>query len=149
MARRTRTKVNKILPVLSLLLLCSCEGVLFHEFHSTGKSGWNRFDTLEFVYDKGFVKDTAVLISVDTRTAASYPYKDIIVAIEVLDTTGAVFSKDTLSCPVYYDDGRRTNNNLHGVVRLYFHPFEPSYFVCLERTVSIKPYSFASSAESQ
>lgn len=123
MARRTRTKVNKILPVLSLLLLCSCEGVLFHEFRPAGKSGWNRFDTLEFVYDKSLVKDTAVLISVDTRTAASYPYKDIIVAIEVLDTTGAVFSKDTLSCPVYYDDGRRRG---HTAGILYQQSGEPA-----------------------
>ena len=109
--------------MLSLLLLCSCEGVLFHEFRPAGKSGWNRFDTLEFVYDKSLVKDTAVLISIDTRTATSYPYKDIVIAIEALDTAGTLFFRDTLSCPVYYDNGRRKG---HTAGILYQQSGEPA-----------------------
>ena len=107
MKRRVSLKVNKILLVFSLLFYCSCEGLLFHDFCTIGTDGWGRGDTLEFVYEKGFVKDTSVLFSVDTRTVASYPYKDIVVFVEALDSMGMSFYQDTAVCAVYDTDGHR------------------------------------------
>ena len=107
MERKISQRVNKIVFLLFSLLCCSCEGVLFHDFCSIGTDGWNRNDTLIYIYEKDFVKDSALLLYVDTRTTAAYPYKDILLSVEALDTVGAVFYKDTLTCAVYDDNGRR------------------------------------------
>lgn len=110
MGRKISLRANKIFLLVLLCLYCSCDGVLFHDFRTVAVDGWGRCDTLEYVYEKGFVKDTAVLLSVDVRTVASYPYKDIVVAVEALDTAGGVFCKDTFVCAVYDDNGRRVGH---------------------------------------
>lgn len=122
MERKISQKVNKIVLLVFSLLCCSCEGVLFHDFCSVGTSGWNRNDTLEYIYEKDFVKDSALLLYVDTRTTAGYPYKEILLSVEALDTLGVVFYKDTLTCAVYDDKGRRAGRTA-GI--LYQQSIEP------------------------
>lgn len=112
MVKKISLKVNKFFLLTALLLCCSCDGVLFYDFCTVDTDGWHRNDVLEYVYEKDFVKDTTVHFSVDTRTVASYPYKDIVVSVEALDTMGTVFYKDTLTCAVYDDNGRRVGHTV-------------------------------------
>ena len=77
---------------------------------------------MEYIYEKDFVKDSALLLYVDTRTTAGYPYKEILLSVEALDTLGVVFYKDTLTCAVYDDKGRRAGRTA-GI--LYQQSIEP------------------------
>ena len=110
MERKTKPKANKALLLLSLLLCCSCGGLIFHSFLPVASDGWNRSDTLAFVVEKGFAEDSVAMVSLETRTKAVYPYRDIVVALELADTAGVVFGKDTLVCAVYDGTGMRTGS---------------------------------------
>ncbi len=133
MVRKISQRVNKIVLLVFSLLCCSCEGVLFHDFCSTSTDGWSKSDTLEYVYEKDFVKDSALLLYVDTRTIAGYPYKDILLSVEALDSIGTVFYKDTLICAVYDDAGRRIGKTA-GV--MYQQSIEPiNVFFPYQKTV--------------
>lgn len=115
MERKTRLKANKALLLLSFLLYCSCDGLIFHSFLPVASDGWNRSDTLAFVVEKGFAEDSVAMLSLETRTKAMFPYRDIVVALELADTAGAVFHKDTLVCAVYDGTGRRAGSTV-GVI---------------------------------
>ena len=64
-------------------LLCGCGEVLFHEFRSIGSRGWEKAESLCFIYDGGSLAGECAgyLLSVEARTDASYSYKDLVVRI--------------------------------------------------------------------
>lgn len=141
MEGRARLKASKAFLLLSCLLCLSCEGVIFHDFCPVGSEGWNRNDTLEFVFEKSIAEDTQAMLSLETRTKAIYPYKDIVVALEVVDTAGAVFRKDTLSCAVYDDTGRRTGSTAGIIYQQSCEPVEVSlpYYKSVLRITHLMP----------
>ena len=141
MERRTSLKASKALLLLPLMFCLSCEGVMFHDFRPAGSEGWSRDDTLEFAFEKVLAGDTLVLVSLETRTKNIYPYKDIVVALEAADTAGTVFCRDTLSCAVYDDAGRRAGSTAGVIYQQSGEPVEVAlpYYKSFLRIMHLMP----------
>lgn len=92
--------------LLSLLLLCSCDGTLFHSFSSVGGE-WYRNSAVEFVYAGQFSSSVVCGMQVEARTDASYRYKNLVVRVDYLTMRDSLLACDTLPVFIYGDDGYR------------------------------------------
>lgn len=109
-AQGSLRKAHSILLALLLPVLVSCGQVVFHDFVSLESAVWSSTDTLDYLYDGALDrKSTAGYeLSVELRTDASYPYKELTVRVESFCMrSGDIISADTLVCPVYDGEGRR------------------------------------------
>ena len=92
--------------LLSLLLLCSCDGTLFHSFSSVGGE-WHRYSAVEFVYAGQLSSSVVCGMQVEARTDASYRYKNLVVRVDYLTMSDSLLVCDTLPVFIYGDDGHR------------------------------------------
>ena len=106
--RKARTILQRASSFLLLLLvLCSCDGTLFHSFRSVD-GGWQRGNQLEYIYDGGYMDSSACGFYVEARTTANYLYKNLVVRAEFLNMRDSLLSVDTIPLVIYNDNGRRT-----------------------------------------
>lgn len=110
-SRRVLLRVSNLLLYAAVAVLAlSCGGKVYHEFAAIGGEGWARNDTLSFVYDGAFDKESlkGCNLAVEARVDASYTYKELAVRVETLDILDdTIVRTDTLRCTVYSDDGQR------------------------------------------
>ena len=97
-----RTSSNLLL----LLLLCACDGTLFHSFCPLDGE-WRRDSVAEFAYISYYSPDAVHGLRVEARTDASYRYKNLVIRAEYLNMNDSLLACDTLPITVYGDDGRR------------------------------------------
>lgn len=108
--QRKLLKGSRPFVLFMLLLLTACGGRVYHEYRPISNCEWSCNDTLLFEYGGYFAGNEAagVLLTVEARTDASYPYKNLAVRAECIDASnGESVSVDTLCCVVYGDNGRR------------------------------------------
>ena len=104
-ARTTLIGASSIL--LSFLLLCACDGTLFHSFHSVNE-GWQRHNELEYIYDGRHLGSGKCGMYLEARTMAKYRYKNLVVRAEYMNTRDSLLVVDTIPLAVYDDSGRRS-----------------------------------------
>lgn len=109
--RRTGMGLPKGCSCLALiiaLLLSACSGTtLFHKFTPVENGQWLKNDTLAFQY-RNTGNGIECSINADVRLFASYPYKDLLIHVQVATVSNEIpLLSDTLVCSVYDDGGRR------------------------------------------
>ena len=92
--------------LLSFLLLCACDGTLFHSFHSVNE-GWQRNCGLEYMYDGKHLGSGKCGMYLEARTMAKYRYKNLVVRAEYMNMRDSLLAVDTIPLAVYDDTGRR------------------------------------------
>lgn len=94
--------------LLSVVLLASCDGTVFHRFEQVDSVGWASDDTLSFVYDGSSILSygSEMEYVLQVRYGAGYRYKNLLMRVESWKDT-VLISVDTLCCKIYDDNGRR------------------------------------------
>ena len=106
-ARKTRTILRRASSALLLLLmLCACDGTLFHTFFSIGGE-WISGSAVEFVCGGEMSPYTVCGLQVEARTDASYRYKNLVVQADYFNSCDSLLACDTITIVIYDDDGRR------------------------------------------
>lgn len=105
-ARKARAILLRASSALIVLMLCSCDGTLFHSYRQVDE-GWLRDSALLFTYvgDGSAVSVGGMFL--ETRTDASYRYKNLAVRAEYLNAGDSLLAADTVHVKVYGDDGQR------------------------------------------
>jgi gliding motility-associated lipoprotein GldH len=103
---RTSSKLLSFL--LSLTLLLSCDGRLFHSFRSIDGCAWDSKDTLEYHYEGSpLVSGTdGMELCFEARCSSAYRYEHLVVCAVTSDMNDSILSCDTLSVRVYDSTGR-------------------------------------------
>lgn len=101
-------RVSRLL-LLAPVLLASCGGTVFHEFRRIEDSVWGRKDTLQFLYDGSFDRETAgYSLAVEARVDASYSYRNLVARVECISgKDSSLLAVDTLCCELFGADGHR------------------------------------------
>ena len=108
--RRTMLRrASNFSVVLGVLVLVSCGRTRFHELRSVESCGWSRNDTLSFLFDRTHEPSAGEYnLSLEVRTGASYPFKNLVARVEILSAAGdSLIVADTLCCVLYDDKGNR------------------------------------------
>ena len=103
-AKKARKILQKASNLLLLLVLCSCDGTIFHKFHSLD-DGWQREDTLVYMYDNGYANAGLCGAYVEVRTTAGYRYKNLLVRTECLALQDSSSIVDTVPLVIYDSNG--------------------------------------------
>lgn len=96
-----------------LLSLAGCnERVVFHSFRHIPGQGWNNRDTL--VFDIDTVRtDATYNFELELRSTHTYPYTDIMMAVERDFSPPGVVSRDTVTCRLTHPDIQRTGKGIY------------------------------------
>lgn len=100
----------KYLLLLTVLVLASCDGTVYHSFKQVSNKAWSPSDTLSFVYEgvDGRGDGNALKICAQIRHNAGYRYKNLLLRVETMDMCdSSLVSVDTLCCRIFDDSGRR------------------------------------------
>lgn len=101
---KSMSKIFKRLPVAAVILLLLSCGDLFHQFRSVGTS-WSQCDTLAFTYPSAVDVPTRSAVDIELRNNDQYPYKEILLRIELRSQLLNNSVVDTLLCQLYSDNG--------------------------------------------
>lgn len=99
--------------LLAALSLVACSGYDYHAYRQVGGC-WSCGDTLEFSFRPIDDKPARVVeLFIGVRSSASYPYKDIWVAVETMSGgNDSIWCRDTVCCRLYGEDGRRNGSTV-------------------------------------
>ncbi len=99
-------KKNKIILLLSLILLTACDSdTMYHSFLHVSKEGWKKSDTLTF---KAPITDSLATyrISVEVRNRIDYPYRNLCLFISHNTQDSTVFVTDTIQYSLADESGK-------------------------------------------
>ena len=116
---KTKTILQKPINILALLLLlCACDGTLFHSFSSLD-GVWERDSAVVFAYGNPYHSSDVCALQVEMRTDASYCYKNLVVRADIFNRSDSLLSSDTLAVPVYGNDRCWKDGDGEGIGRVY------------------------------
>lgn len=100
----------KLLLLLAVLVLVSCDGTVYHSFKHVDSKAWSPNDTLSFVYegaDNKYDAESFLKMTAQVRYKSDYKYQNLLMRVETLDfKDSTLLSIDTLCCRIYDDSGR-------------------------------------------